>query len=251
MSDAELRHELYEAAAQSPDEQAQFLSAVSGHRALALGEDFCGTGALSLAWARLSPQHRAVATDLDDEPLALLRRRIEADTVTAVRGDVTDSTTPADLIAALNFSIGYFYDRPSLLRYLRAARARLGAGGVFVCDLYGGADQFALGESDMELRGGARYIWEQRDADPLTARVTNAMHFVTAEGRHLRDAFVYDWRLWSAPELRDAMLEAGFASVDVYDRLGDARAADGSVEVLPIHGDELDENYVIYLAARA
>jgi hypothetical protein len=30
------------------------------------------------------------------------------------------------------------------------------------------------------------------------------------DGEIVEDAFVYRWRLWSAPELRDAMAEAGF-----------------------------------------
>ncbi len=124
-----------------------------------------------------------------------------------------------------------------------------------MCDLYGGVDAFALGESEVELRAGeggeAVYVWEQREADPLTGRVENAMHFRLPDGSWLRDAFVYDWRLWSAPELRDAMLEAGFGEVAVHDRLGDAVDEEGRIYALPVEGpDDLDENFVIYLAAR-
>jgi hypothetical protein len=32
----------------------------------------------------------------------------------------------------------------------------------------------------------------------------------------MKDAFTYDWRLWTIPELRDAMLEAGFSDVAVF-----------------------------------
>lgn len=249
-TDRALCDELYERAAQSPTAQVRFLDAVARHTARVLGEDFCGTGALSAAWAEQSPEHHAVGVDRDQRPLGVLRERTRGcgGRVRTVCGDAACCAEPADLIAALNFSIGYFHERTALVAYLTSVRARLG--GVFVCDTYGGADQFTLGESDMPLPGGVTYIWEQRRADPLTARVVNAMHFVLEDGRRIRDAFVYDWRLWSIPELCDAMAEAGFASVDVYDRLGDAVAEDGSVEVLPVGPDELDENFVVYVAGR-
>ena len=32
----------------------------------------------------------------------------------------------------------------------------------------------------------------------------------------MKNAFVYDWRLWSIPETRDAMKEAGFSDTAVY-----------------------------------
>jgi len=249
-TDRALCDELYELAAQSPAAQVRFLDAVAHHNARLLGEDFCGTGALSATWAGQSSEHGAVGVDRDQRPLGVLRERAAGcgDRVRTVCADAADCTEPADLIAVLNFSIGYFHERAALVAYLSSVRARLG--GVFVCDTYGGADQFTLGESDMPLPGGATYIWEQRRADPLTARVVNAMHFVLEDGRRISDAFVYDWRLWSIPELRDAMTDAGFASVDVYDRLGDAVAEDGSVEVLPVGPGELDENYVVYVAGR-
>jgi len=248
------RYELYEQAAQSPEMQARFLRAL--HAAppatpLILGEDFCAAGALSRAWVGVFPGSSAVCVDHDPAPLARLRERA-GDSITIIEGDVRDARAPADIIAALNFSICEWKKRVDLLDYLRGVRERLRPGGVFVADLYGGVDAFVTGESDLELRGGTRYVWEQREADPLTGMVVNAMHFELPDGRRLRDAFVYHWRLWSAPELREAMLEAGFQSVEVYDRLGDAVDSDGRVYVRPVESpDELDENFVISLAARA
>jgi len=248
-------YDLYERAAQSPERQARFVQALAGADARRLGEDFCGAGALSVAWAALSSAHCATGVDTDPYPLGLLRDRAGeagvAERVTVVEGDVREASAPADVIAAFNFSIGYFFERSDLLGYLRAARGRLGAGGVFVCDMYGGENQYALGDSELDLGDGARYVWEQREADPLTGRVVNAMHFALESGEMLRDAFVYEWRLWSPAELRDAMLEAGFGSVSCYDRLGDGEVDDGSLLVTPASGDELDENYVLYVAGRA
>lgn len=255
------RFDLYEQAAQSPEMQARFLRALAGERsagALTLGEDFCGTGAVSRAWLALDPTHRAVCVDRDAAPLARLRDR-SGDTearLTIHPADVMDVHDPADLIAALNFSVCEIHDRTALVAYLRHTRSRLSAGsggvGTMVIDLYGGVDAFAVGESDVELRDGVRYVWEQRFADPLTARVVNAMHFIPEEGPPLRDAFVYDWRLWSVPEFREALCEAGFDEVEIHDRLGDAIDDAGRVYARPIESaDDLDENFVVYLVARA
>jgi hypothetical protein len=52
-------------------------------------------------------------------------------------------------------------------------------------------------------------------------RVVNSLHFrVERDGEIVAahfDAFVYTWRMWSVPELRDAMLEAGFATTRITD----------------------------------
>ena len=100
-----------------------------------------------------------------------------------------------------------------------------------------------------------RYTWEQREADPLTGEVVDAMHFrVLRDGvveQDLPDAFVYRWRLWSVPELRDAMRDAGFASSDVYPRTPDARDDDGVLHVRPLHDpDEVDESFDVLVVGR-
>lgn len=249
------RFDLYERAAQSPVMQAAFLWALLPDEAESpvLGEDFCGTGALSRAWAAAPEAGGAVCVDHDPEPLERLRG---VEGVTVRHCDVLEADDAVDLLCALNFSICEFHERADLVAYLRHARGRLREGGAFVCDIYGGVDAYALGESEVELRDDetgetVEYVWEQREANPLSGRVENAMHFRLADGSWLRDAFVYDWRLWSVPELADAMVEAGFRRVEAYDRLGDAVDDEGRVYVSPVSAPEdLDENFVVYLAAR-
>lgn len=164
-----------------------------------------------------------------------------------------------DLIAATNFGVCEMTTRCDLLAYLRCARSRLTVGGVLVCDLYGGVDAMIAGAYEQELLApdGSRveYTWEQRRADPTTGCVINAMHFsVTAPDgsrRDWRDAFVYEWRLWSIAELRDAMDEAGFADTEVFDRCDHAVDQDGVVHVRAIGGGEgLDENYQVLVVGR-
>jgi SAM-dependent methyltransferase len=251
------RHDLYELCVQSPDLLAPLLVAIHGDRPTRLVEDFCGTGALSRHWASLGGE--SFATDLDEETL----KRAEAPGVTTRHADVTTlrpaDHPPADVLFVGNFSIGEIHDRSELVRYLTSAHARIAPGGVFVCDTYGGETSFLVGDTQREYRKDGKrvlYRWEQREADPLTGMVTDAIHFrVIGKGGQLEadfpDAFVYRWRLWSVPELRDAMLEAGFESTGVYNSLPDAVDDEGNAYVEEVTDpDRLGENFICCVAAR-
>jgi hypothetical protein len=263
MADALSRHGLYELCVQSPGDVVAFLGAVHGHKPTILGEDFCGTAAVSRAWVRGIAGGRAVAIDADADVLAEARRRAVAPGIEFMLGDVLATTDPepraADVIFVGNFSIGEIHERSRLIAYLGHSRSRLGASGIFVCDVYGGESAFATGDVQRihVAPGGARvrYTWEQRAADPTTGMVVCAMHFrVERAGRVLaehRDAFVYRWRLWSVPELRDAMLDAGFARSEVSAKLADAKDQDGHVYVRPVTASgALDESFVVFVVGR-
>lgn len=233
------RFDLYEACAQDPARDVRLLRAIHGRDPRDLGEDFSGAGAIAREWAAIVPGGRALAVDADPEPLQRLRGRPG---VSVMQRDVRRATGCADVIAALNFAVCELHRRAHLVEYLRRVRARLRAHGIFACDIYGGVDAFETGTivERRRLRGGARvtYTWEQRAADPFTGMVVNAMHFrVTRAGRKpvtLRDAFVYRWRLWSVPELREAMSEAGFAATEVYHRTEHAVDEAGRAWLSPI-----------------
>lgn len=265
MPDQPDKHDLYERCVQSPAQLVPMLRAMHAvapaSSRCVLAEDFAGTAALSYLWADASPDNHALATDLDEPTLM---RRPDHPRVTRVVADVRDpslaSSTPAcDICFVGNFSIGYLHTRAELLAYLTAVRARLNPNGVFLCDTYGGESAFTLGEvhRDHPFPGGrrVRYTWEQRDANPLTGMVTDVLHFeIDRAGmveHELPDAFVYRWRLWSLPELLDAMHEAGFDSTQVYDKDPDATDEEGNAYMLPVTGDgDLDDNFVVYVAGR-
>lgn len=225
-----------------------------------LGEDFAGTAALSHLWAQSDPKRRACAIDLDGDALA---RHGDHTRITKVQRDVhrvpLASLDPCDAIFVGNFSIGYMHERHDLMRYLRRCARRLKRRGVFICDTYGGASTFTTGHVQREHRtpDGRRvlYTWEQREADPITGLVTNAMHFQVDRDneieQQMHDAFVYHWRIWSIPELTDAMLEAGFQDVEVYDKVPSAIDNDGRVYMQPVEdGTDLEESYIVCVAAR-
>lgn len=226
---------------------------------LILREDFCGSAGVARAWAALNPHHRAIAVDLDQSALAKAGRMSG---VRLVNADVRQCAAKAHAISATNFPLGYFHSRAELARYLRATRSRLRARGVFIADTYGGPSAFDLGVTTQTVRLGdatrpaASLVkhWEQREADPISGMVTDVLHFEVRIGRRVvkrfRDAFVYRWRLWPVAELREAMLEAGFKSVEVYSRLVDAIDHEGRVHVRPAEPDDLRDDHVAWLVAR-
>ncbi|HVU63678.1 MAG TPA: class I SAM-dependent methyltransferase [Phycisphaerales bacterium] len=165
-----------------------------------------------------------------------------------------------DVIFVGNFSIGYIHERAALVRYLRASHERLSrgnagfGGGVMVCDVYDGPGKYTLGSITRMHPGRGhetvRYTWEHREADALTSMVTNAIHFQVevegevVDGGRMPDAFIYRWRLWSIPELREAMREAGFAFTEVYQDVGPDAA--------PLeNGRELRESGIVCVIGRA
>lgn len=251
------RHDLYELCVQSPAHLVPLLQAIHGHEPRVLGEDFAGTAALSCRWVQAVSDGRAIAVDLDADALA---RHGEHQRVRRLCDDVRAASGEVDVLFVGNFSIGYMHTRADLLAYLQHARERLRPGGVFVCDTYGGESAFLTGHVHRHhnLPDGrrVRYTWEQRFADPLTGMVTDVLHFRIENGGVIEDewpdAFVYEWRLWAVPELRDAMSQAGFTLTEVYQKLPDAEDDEGHIYIEPVRDpEELDDSFIVLVAARA
>ena len=123
---------------------------------------------------------------------------------------------PADLRCAQNFSYQVFKARNELLDYFRSARASLAKNGLFVIDHYGGYDAVEERVEERVVDGSFTYVWDQQTYEPVTGHQKCAIHFRFDDRSELNEAFSYDWRYWSLPELRDLLFEAGFPRVDVY-----------------------------------
>ena len=124
-----------------------------------------------------------------------------------------------------------------------------------MCDIYGGDGAYRLGSlARTHLGRGHEVIHYHREheaADPITGMVTNSLSFRVIDNGELAAeyprAFVYHWRLWSLAELREAMLEAGFAAVEVYK---DVPLAPGE-GVRPVEAPgELGEDWIVMVAGR-
>lgn len=219
------RHRLYEAAVQDAPSEVDLVDRLvrSGGRVpLRLREDFSGTALVSAEWVRRGARRTAVAVDRDASVHAWARaHRLPplgdaASRLALLTGDVRGANGEGyDAVVAFNFSYSVFKTRDEVREYLRNVRDALAPGGVFVLDVYGGWDaQKELVES-RRLPGGARYVWEQESFDPITHHLRAAIHFEVPGRRRLTNAFRYDWRLWTLPELRELFAEAGLAEIEV------------------------------------
>lgn len=216
---------LYQESVQDVDTAADFIRRVFrsnfGRLPSSLREDFCGTALLSCHWTSLNRRNTALGIDMDSKTLDWGRRNNIArlknpEQVTLIEGDVLRVSPPkVDVTAAFNFSYCVFKDRQVLTDYFRKVRQGLNREGCFILDLYGGPE--AIQEEEEERKeDGFTYIWDQDRYNPITADILCHIHFRFRDGSELRKAFTYDWRLWTIPELREALFDAGFSKVDIY-----------------------------------
>lgn len=253
------KHALYEQAVQSPDADLDFAVRAFrrhfGREPVLLREDFCGTGLLACRWAASDEERRALGVDLDPEPLAYGEQRhraplgAAAERVRLVEADVREVSEPkADVTVALNFSYFVFHERAALLAYLRSVHAGLAEQGVLVLDVFGGTESMEVLEEENE-KEGFDYVWDQDEFDPVSHRMKAYIHFRFPDGSELDKAFAYDWRLWTTPELRDLLHEAGFRDVEVWWE-GFDEDGDGDGEYARVERGEPCEGFVSYLTAR-
>jgi SAM-dependent methyltransferase len=231
------RHLLYTSAVQHVDLELRNLIRIyrrrRGRAPALLREDFCGTAALACAWAQGGPRRRAWGVDLHGATLAWARRHRlaplgpAATRVTLIQADARSVTGPAvDVITALNFSYWVFKTRRALGEYLRKARRSLRPGGMLFLDAFGGTDATqALVETSRIAPsrgpGGERiprftFVWEQSSFNPIDHHLRCHIHFRLRDGRVMRRAFNYDWRMWTLPEIRELLAEAGFRGSRVF-----------------------------------
>jgi SAM-dependent methyltransferase len=235
------RHELYELSVQAPETDAVMLARLfrryRKREAMSLREDFCGTATLSAAWVRSKRGRTAVGVDLDQPTMDWgWAHRVEprgADVAARVDlrcANVLDGVGPkVDLAAGLNFSYNVLHERRDLVKYFKAARRKLVDDGLFVLDVYGGWESMGQETNRRKIPEGFTYRWDQRSFDPLTHHFVCAISFEFSDGSKIEDAFHYDWRLWTCPELRDALYEAGFSKVHaLWERTDDEGEGTGS-----------------------
>ncbi len=254
-------HVLYQEAVQSPEADvrdiARYFKKLTGRPAGLFREDFCGTALLACAWVKLGPGRRAVGIDLDEPTLRWgethnlsqisdgARARIEL-----INADVLDIRRPrADVIAALNFSYCIFKTRAQMLAYATNARRSLNRDGMMILDAWGGSETQTICRERKRLHG-CTYVWDQVSFDPVTYHIDCRIHFEFPNGRRLRNAFTYDWRLWTLPELRDILDEAGFKDVHVLWETTDRKKNKGTGNVRRAERGEADRSWVAYIVGR-
>jgi hypothetical protein len=268
------RHNLYQRAVQCVEAEIDFVDRVSsrllGRKATLLREDFCGTANTSCEWVRRRPTNIAVGLDIDPKPMAWGRTHNIAsltddqrDRLHLIQGDVlrsgpyaADNRNPRgyDAVLAMNFSYWCFTERAVMLRYFRAVHDSLHDNGIFFLDFYGGSDALKEMEEPRKIPADGTlppftYVWDQHSYDPISGELKCDIHFRFNDGSELRRAFHYVWRLWTLPELRDILTDAGFKSVTIYWE-GDDGKGGGNGIFRPAKRGEACPAFIAYIVAQ-
>lgn len=260
-------HELYQLSVQNVESEIDFIDEtfeqIRGRKAVTLREDFCGTGNTSAEWVRRRTTNTAIGLDLDQPTLDFGHQthvaNLDEDAASRISLIHRNVLTPgdadgSDCVLAMNFSYWLFKTREELRNYFIAVRESLGEQGVFFLDHYGGSEAMTETREAKKIDDGPgrvfTYIWEQKHFNPITGDMECRIHFKFPDKTKLNDAFVYHWRLWSMPEIRELLSEAGFANVVVYWE-GDDEDDDeeGNGEYEPTLVGTADPAFISYIVA--
>lgn len=261
------RHSLYQHSVQDVESEIDFIeqtwAQLRQRPAIVLREDFCGTANTSCEWVRRDLEHQAIAIDLDEEVLEwgkqhnLLQLDDEQQQrIEMILGNVLDVRAGlADIILAMNFSYYLFLKREDLREYFENALDGLVSDGILFLDAYGGYEApMVLTEprdcSDEQNRAFT-YIWDQAEFNPINSCMTCHIHFEFPDGSRKDKAFSYHWRLWTLPEIREILCEAGFSKVDIYWEGTDTANNEGNGIYLPRESGDADPGWVCYIVAQA
>lgn len=268
------KHLLYQEAVQAPDVEIAFIDRVfrrlKGRTPSTFREDFCGTGLLACQWAAERTSNRAVGLDIHAPTLAWGKaHNVQAlpeqarQRVQLIQSNVLTPPPPPtggfDAIAAYNFSYWLFTRRETLLNYFQTARKGLAKDGILFLDFMGGSEcQMEVTDRtrrNLKGYGPFTYVWEHASFEPISGRNICKIHFEfpapmgsERKPKPMRNAFVYEWRLWSVPELRDLLDAAGFSRTRVYWEGEDEKGRGNGVYRESTRGTA-DRSYVGYIVA--
>ena len=94
--------------------------------------------------------------------------------------------------------------------------------------------------------GDVSYYWDQDSFDPVTNEAMFYIHFKRKGEKKREKMFTYDWRMWTIPEIREIMEEAGFKETRVYWE-GTTEDGDGDGEFKAVTKGEDCEAWVSYV----
>lgn len=259
MAETADRHHLYQESVQNAETEIDFVDEtfqeIRGRTMHLLREDFCGTANVCCEWVQRRPENRAIGVDLDPEVLQWGREHNlsrltdeERSRIDLREEDVFKvKTDPVDAVSAMNFSYWYFKDRPTLIEYFSKVRDALKDDGIFFLDCFGGYESMQELEESTEY-DDFTYTWDQAEYNPITGDYVCHIHFEFPDGSEMRNAFTYEWRLWTMPEIRELLLEAGFKKVTTYwEGTDEDDEGDGNFEAT--EQGEADAGWIAYIVA--
>ena len=114
--------------------------------------------------------------------------------------------------------------------------------------MYGGYEAFQEIKEKRKYKG-FKYIWEQARYNPITGDMRCHIHFTFPDGSRLKKAFTYDWRLWTLPEIRELLDEAGYSKVTVYWEGYDKETGEGNGKYKPATVGDADPGWIVFITA--
>ena len=261
------RHLLYQQAVQDVEAEIDFIeqtwSELRQRPPVYLREDFCGTANTACEWVIRDESHHAIGVDLDEDVLGWGRLRNlaaledeQSDRIELLREDVLQ-THPGlvDIILAMNFSYYLFLKREELREYFANALDGLVSDGILFLDAYGGYEAPMLLTEPRECvdqdGNDFTYIWDQAEFNPIDSCMTCHIHFEFPDKSRMDRAFSYHWRLWTLPEIREILYEAGFSKVDIYWEGTDTEKNEGNGIYMRSETGDADPGWVCYIVAQA
>lgn len=255
------RHDLYQRSVQDTEAELDFVedtwNKLRSRPAELLCEDFCGTANTACDWVQRHESNFAIGIDIDPEVMDWGVRNnlsrltpVEQQRVDLIRGDVLNSRPGGcDIVLAMNFSYFLFRERKALLEYFSSVHDSLVDDGIFFLDAYGGYDAPRELEESRDC-DGFTYIWDQAKFNPIDSYMTCHIHFRFPDRSRMQEAFSYNWRLWTLPEIREVLLEAGFSEVDIYWEGTDEETNEGDGIYEPQLEGDADAGWVCYIVAQ-
>jgi SAM-dependent methyltransferase len=261
------RHLLYQYSVQDIEAEIDFIeqtwSELRNRPAVLLREDFCGTANTACEWVRRHADCQAIGIDRDWDVLEWGRAnnlaRLDDEQQQRIElhlGDVMETSTDlADIVLAMNFSYYLFLARDDLRRYFASVLESLVDDGILFLDAYGGYEAPMVLTEPRECQDAEghefKYIWEQAAFNPIDSCMDCHIHFEFPDGSRIDKAFSYHWRLWTLPEIRETLYEAGFTQVDVYWEGTDEDKNEGNGIYTPQEVGDADPGWVCYVVAQA
>ena len=258
------RHLCYEQSVQCAEAEIDFVTttfkALRNREVRELREDFCGTATVCCDFVARHADNRAYGVDLDTDVLNWGREhRVNALTseqalrVSLIEDNVLTAKTPkVDALLAMNFSYWLFKEREDLVNYFKIARESLKDDGIMFLDAFGGYESFQELEEEREIDdddAGFAYVWDQASFNPINNNMICHISFHFNDGSVMKNAFTYDWRMYTLPEIRDILKDAGFQKSTIYWEGWDEDEEEGNGVYEPAEQGEADPGWVVYITA--
>ena len=254
-------YNLYEESVQNVEFEVNFYKKMfkkyHSSEAITLREDFCASAKISQEWVKSNHQNKAYAVDLDEKILKYAKensqKNLDDGQLKRLRFIKADSakyiSSKVDIISACNFSYWVFKKRAMLIKYFKNSLRCLNKKGLLILDAFGGYEAHQELEERTKHKNFT-YVWDQHKFNPVTNDITCFIHFEFRDKSEIRRAFKYEWRLWSLPEIRECLSEAGFKSVDIFMQGWDYKKNEETERFYKTTRCDADPGWLAYIIAR-